>query len=51
MEPKGLLLATLIIGLMVFAMSIDHATSETPNRPKDSDTYDGKGKSRKNQGT
>lgn len=33
MVPKGLLLATLIIGLLVAAMAIDQATAETVEEP------------------
>lgn len=43
MEPKGLLLATMIIGLFVFAMGVDHAHSESKKQPKDS-AVEGRGR-------
>jgi len=35
MEPKGLLVAALILGLLVLALSIDQATSDTLNHSED----------------
>ena len=49
MEPKGLLLATLIIGLLVFAMGIDHATSDSAKQPNDAEVQGGDRKSREKQ--
>ena len=34
MEPKGLWLAALIVGLLVLALAIDQKTSDTLNHPK-----------------
>ncbi|MGD9948842.1 MAG: hypothetical protein AB7U29_10215 [Desulfobulbus sp.] len=48
MEPNGLFLATLIIGLLVLAMTIDHVTSDTLKHPDDADTTDTKRKGPQN---
>lgn len=48
MEPNGLLVTTLVIGLFVFAMGVDNATSDIEKHPKDATAHGGKGKNNNN---
>ncbi len=48
MEPHGLLITTLIIGLLVFAMGVDSATSDPQRHPKESGVHGGKKKNSNN---
>lgn len=42
MEPTGLIIATLVVGLLVLAMSIDQLTADALESPDKTDPVDGK---------
>jgi hypothetical protein len=50
MEPKGLLLAALVVGLLVLALSIDQAISDTLKRPDENGIAHKRGSSVKKTG-